>query len=45
MIVEVNEPVRLDRDFVQDPHGLYRRLRTEAPAHPVVMWAASGHGW
>ena len=38
MIAEVNEPVRLDRDFVQDPHGLYRRLRTEAPAHPVVMW-------
>jgi cytochrome P450 len=38
MIAEVNEPVRLDRDFVQDPHGLYRRLRAEAPAHPVVMW-------
>ena len=38
MIVEVNEPLRLDREFVQDPHGLYRRLRTEAPAHPVVMW-------
>jgi cytochrome P450 len=38
MIAELNEPVRLDRDFVQDPHGLYRRLRTEAPAHPVVMW-------
>ena len=38
MIVEVDEPVRLDREFVQDPHALYRRLRTEAPAHPVVMW-------
>ncbi len=37
MIVEVDEPVRLDREFVQDPHGLYRRLRAEAPAHPVVM--------
>jgi cytochrome P450 len=30
--------VRLDREFVQDPHALYRHLRTEAPAHPVVMW-------
>ena len=30
--------MRLDRTFVQDPHALYRRLRAEAPAHPVVMW-------
>ena len=46
MIVEVDEPVRLDREFVQDPHALYRRLRTEAPAHPMVMWGgvrAWGH--
>lgn len=38
MIVEVDEPVRLDREFVHDPHALHRRPRTEAPAHPVVMW-------
>ncbi len=36
--MEIDEPVRLDREFVQDPHALYRRPRTEAPAHPVVMW-------
>ena len=34
----VKKRVRLDRGFVQDPHALYRRLRAEAPAHPVVMW-------
>jgi len=44
MIVEIDEAVRLDREFVQDPHALYRRPRTEAPAHPVVMWVAFGHG-
>ena len=32
------ELVRLDRQFVQDPPELYRRLRAEAPAHPVIMW-------
>jgi cytochrome P450 len=34
----MGELVRLDRRFVQDPHELYRRLRAEAPAHPVLMW-------
>ncbi|HEX5407196.1 MAG TPA: cytochrome P450 [Pseudonocardiaceae bacterium] len=32
------EPVRLRRDFVQNPHELYRRLRSAGPAHQVVMW-------
>jgi cytochrome P450 len=34
----IDEPVRLRRDFVQDPHELYRRLRAAGPAHQVVMW-------
>jgi cytochrome P450 len=29
---------RLDRKFIQDPYTLYRRLRAEAPAAPVMMW-------
>jgi hypothetical protein len=29
---------RLDRESLQNPHDLYRRLRKEAPASPVVMW-------
>jgi len=29
--------IRLDAGFAQDPHQLYRRLRTEAPVQPVVM--------
>ena len=36
--MEAEQLPRLDRDFVQDPHPLYRRLRAEAAAHPVVMW-------
>jgi len=32
------EPVRLRRDFIHDPHALYRRLRSERPAHRVLMW-------
>ena len=36
--MHAKELPRLDRTFVQDPHALYRRLRAEAPAHPVVMW-------
>lgn len=27
----------LDADFVHDTHGLYQRLRTEAPVHPVLF--------
>ena len=38
MAEQVKEPVRLDRTFVQNPHELYRWLRGEGPAHPVVMW-------
>jgi cytochrome P450 len=34
----IEQPVRLRRDFVQHPHELYRRLRTEGPAHQVTMW-------
>jgi cytochrome P450 len=36
--VTFDQPVRLRRDFVQDPHELYRRLRSAGPAHQVVMW-------
>ncbi len=38
MAEQVEETVRLDRTFVQNPHELYRWLRGEGPAHPVVMW-------
>lgn len=31
-------PPRLGRKFIQDPHALYRRLRTEAPVHRVRIW-------
>lgn len=31
-------PPRLGRKFIQDPHALYRRLRTEGPAHRVRIW-------
>jgi cytochrome P450 len=30
-------PVRLDREFVQDPHELYRRLRGQAPVHRAIL--------
>jgi cytochrome P450 len=33
----LDEPIKLDDDFVQDPHELYRRLRADGPVHPVVM--------
>jgi len=36
--VQAGELTRLNREFVQDPHALYRRLRAEAPVTPVVMW-------
>ena len=39
--MEVNGLPRLDRAFVQDPHTLYRRLRADAPVHPVVMWGGA----
>lgn len=32
-----DKSVRLDAGFTQDPHQLYRRLRTEAPVQPIVM--------
>jgi cytochrome P450 len=31
------QPVRLNREFIQHPHELYRRLRAEGPAHPVTI--------
>jgi cytochrome P450 len=37
-VPELDEPIRLRRDFVQHPHDLYRRLRCAGPAHQVVMW-------
>jgi cytochrome P450 len=30
--------IQLDREFLQNPHDLYRRLREDAPATSVVMW-------
>jgi cytochrome P450 len=36
--VQTHETIRLNRDFVQNPHTLYGRLRAEAPAHPVTVW-------
>jgi cytochrome P450 len=35
-----NSP-RLGRTFIQDPHSLYRRLRAQAPAHHVEIWAGA----
>jgi cytochrome P450 len=32
-----DEPVRLDPDFLQDPHAFYERLRTQAPVRKVTM--------
>jgi cytochrome P450 len=32
------ERVLLDSAFVQDPHELYRRLRSAGPAHRVTIW-------
>jgi cytochrome P450 len=36
--METYGATNLGRDFIQDPHALYRALRAQAPAHPVVMW-------
>lgn len=35
---------RLGREFIQDPHSLYRRLRVEAPVHRVRMWGGN-YAW
>ncbi|WP_232078795.1 cytochrome P450 family protein [Mycobacterium florentinum] len=37
-------PPRLGRAFIQDPHALYRRLNTEAPAHSVEIWGGA-YAW
>ncbi|GAB2973252.1 cytochrome P450 [Amycolatopsis acidiphila] len=45
----LDEPVRLDIDFIQDPHAAYERLRVEAPVRPAVMprglkvWLVTGY--
>ena len=36
--METDGATTLGRAFIQDPHVLYCELRTQAPAHPVVMW-------
>lgn len=36
--MQIDRPTTLDRGFIQDPHALYRALRAQAPAHPVLMW-------
>jgi len=36
--MQIDSPTTLDRDFIQDPHALYRALRAQAPAHLVSMW-------
>ena len=33
--------IELDREFVQNPHDLYRRLRISGPATPVVLWGGT----
>ena len=33
--------IELDREFVQNPHDLYRRLRISGPATPVVIWGGT----
>jgi cytochrome P450 len=37
----VEEPIRLGEELAQDPHGLYRRLRSEHPVCPVIL----PNGW
>jgi len=34
----VAEPVRLGRQFIQEPHELYRRLRQAGPVSEVLIW-------
>jgi len=34
----VSEPAWLGRGFIQDPHELYRRLRTTGPVSEVLVW-------
>ncbi|WP_084215877.1 cytochrome P450 family protein [Pseudonocardia spinosispora] len=33
-----SERVRLGREFVQNPHELYRELRSDAPVSPALAW-------
>lgn len=41
--------MRLNRAFVQDPHSLYRELRSKGPVHPVILregvraWLVTGY--
>jgi cytochrome P450 len=36
-----DNPPRLGRSFIQDPHALYRKLRAQAPAHRVTLWGGT----
>jgi hypothetical protein len=33
----MKDTIELDADALQDAHGLYDRLRTEAPVCPVIL--------
>jgi cytochrome P450 len=45
----LDEPIRLDQDFIQHPHVAYERLRAEAPVRPAIMprglrvWLVTGY--
>ncbi|MBB2934059.1 cytochrome P450 [Amycolatopsis bartoniae] len=45
----LDEPIQLDQDFIQNPHAVYERLRTESPVRPVAMprglkaWLVTGY--
>jgi cytochrome P450 len=40
----VQPPIRLGRAFVQNPHELYRLLRSQGPVHRVTLWGGI-HAW
>jgi cytochrome P450 len=47
--IGTGQPVRLRHDFIQDPHPLYRDLRSKGPVHPVILgkgvraWLVTGY--
>jgi hypothetical protein len=38
--VTVSDLINHDRSFIRDPRDLLRRLQTERPVSPVLMWDA-----